>query len=122
MSWTLPNELWSEVIYFLKIPEFISLTNVNKVFNSRWNAFYDNDYFWDKLLRNHLSKRVRIFEHKSTVNMKSNNHCLTVDFGKSVQTIKNQTHCDYIYKKVGYVLYKTIQDQKQNNCNNDILH
>ena len=114
MSWTLlPTELWSEVIYFLKIPEFISLTNVNKFFNPRWNIFYESDYFWEKLLRNHLSKRVKITEFCTTVNLKTDNHCLTVDFGKPIQTIKNNTICDYIYKKVGYVLYKTILDKKK---------
>ena len=94
----LPLEMWSEVIYFLKIPEFISLTNVHKFFNPRWNTFYESNYFWEKLLRNHLSKRVQISEFGNTVNLKSDNHCLTVDFGKPIQ---NRTHCDYIYKKVG---------------------
>ena len=118
MSWTLlPTELWSEVIYFLKIPEFISLTNVHKFFNPRWNIFYESDYFWEKLLRNHLSKRVKITEFGNTVNVKSDNHCLTVDFGNPIQTIKNETICDYIYKKVGYVLYKTILDKKRNEIN-----
>ena len=108
MSWTLlPLEMWSEVIYFLKIPEFISLTNVHKFFNPRWNTFYESDYFWSKLLRNHLSERVQIFEYQNTVNLKSAHHCFTIDFGKS---IKDRTHCDYIYKNAGYILYKTIKD------------
>ena len=112
MSWTLlPLEMWSEVIYFLKIPEFISLTHVHKFFNPRWTTFYESDFFWSKFLRNHLSRRVQIFEYQNTINLKTDNNCFTIDFGKS---IKGRAYCDYIYKNVGYILYKTIKDHSKN--------
>ena len=95
----LPPEMWGEVMYFLRIPEVIYLSNVHKHLNPRWIPFYDEDYFWTRLLKNHMSERVRIFEHLNTINVKSENYCLTINLDQ---------HCDYIYKNVGYVLYNII--------------